>query len=93
MKLNSLLLFGREEETNGETAFCLGALTGVGIGLVGLSNPAFSRVWMEVLLRDASISLDLCALRCREEKNEVFEAVIGVVGVFVLLCAGGVVLP
>ena len=60
MKLYSLLLFGKEDETNGETAFCLGgALTGVGIGFVGLSKPVLSRVWIDVLLRELPASVDL----------------------------------
>ncbi len=47
---------------------------------------------MEVLLRDCPSSAVLC-WRWREEKKDVFDAVIGVVGVFALILIGGVRRP
>ena len=92
-KLNSLLLFGSDEDTNGDTAFCRGVLlVGVGIGFVGLSAVCWRECCVEVLLRAWEASVGFSA-RCLDEKKEVFEAVIGVVGVLALIRAGGVCRP
>lgn len=53
--VNSELLFGKDEEKNGDTVFCLEGLAGAGIGFAGLIDPFSAReCWIEVLLRNCS---------------------------------------
>src|ERR1700742_183423 len=89
---NSSLLFGTEEDTKGESVRALSPSnenTGR-LGLISLGGRISSvrRAWCEVLLRIVGAS---SAFLCPREKKLAFEAVIGVLGVFMLLrMPGGV---
>lgn len=96
MNAYSAFAFGSDDDRNGDT-LCLVCLDPAGIWIV--LPVAYPAVWIDASMFEAFIELVLrmwlklnsgcSSFRSRDEKNEVLEAVMGVLGVFVLTRRGG----